>query len=36
VAVGLSARSEDTQGLEGNNNAKLATTPHWGSTVMVR
>jgi hypothetical protein len=36
VAVGLSASSEDTRGLEGNINAKLAITPHRGSTVMVR
>jgi hypothetical protein len=36
MAVGLFASSEDTQGIEGNSNAKPAITPHRGNTVMVR
>jgi hypothetical protein len=36
VAIGLFASSKNAQGLQGNSNAKLAVTPHHGSTVMVR
>jgi hypothetical protein len=36
MVIRPSARSENNRGLKGNNNAKLATTPHRCSTVVVK
>jgi hypothetical protein len=36
MVVRLSASSEDTWGLKGNNNAKPTATPHQRNTVMVK
>jgi hypothetical protein len=35
MAIGLLASSENIRRNKGNSNAKLATTPHWHSKVMV-
>jgi hypothetical protein len=36
MVIRLSSGSKNTRGLKGNSNAKLAATPHWRSTVLVK
>jgi hypothetical protein len=35
MALRLSTSSQNTRGLERDNNAKFAALPHWCNTVMV-